>query len=242
MKSALTCKWMKKLVVSLVHMNPQLKKAIELKKTQPWEVSKAFVDHVVVTWMQSMMDLGKVTFHVEGRENIPQGAVIYTPNHQSAFDFPAIILNIPAPCSFISKKEAKKLPVVNKWMRVMDCVFVDRKNKAQAHSTLEEAIKLVKAGRSMVVFPEGTRSKNGQLGEFHGGAMKIAMETGAPVVPVLIEHSRERFEQTGNIMPGEISITFLPAIETKGLVKEDFLKMPAEIRGLIASERQRQQE
>jgi 1-acyl-sn-glycerol-3-phosphate acyltransferase len=94
-----------------------------------------------------------------------------------------------------------------------------------------------KNGRSLVIFPEGTRSKNGQLGKFKGGAMKIAMETGAKVVPVLIEGSRERLEATGNITPGTVYVTFLDPIETKGLTKDDFFKMPDEIRELLQKER-----
>ena len=95
---------------------------------------------------------------------------------------------------------------------------------------------MVKNGRSLVIFPEGTRSKNGQLGKFKGGAMKIAMETGAKVVPVLIEGSRERLEATGNVTPGTVYVTFLDPIETKGLTKEEFFEMPEKIRQLIKAE------
>ena len=109
-------------------------------------------------------------------------------------------------------------------MWLMDCVFIDRKNKRAAHGSLQEAIELVKNGRSMVIFPEGTRSKDGQLGVFKGGAMKIAMETGAKVVP------------------GTIYVTFWPAIETKGLSRDDFKRMPAAIRQMISDERDRQRE
>ena len=125
-------------------------------------------------------------------------------------------------------------------MSVMDCVFVDRSNKDSARSSLHDAIEMVKNGRSIVVFPEGTRSKTGELGEFKGGAMKIAMETGAKVVPVLLEGTRERLEATGNVTAGKVYVTFLDPIETKGLTKEDFFKMPAQIREIIGDERKRQ--
>jgi 1-acyl-sn-glycerol-3-phosphate acyltransferase len=125
-------------------------------------------------------------------------------------------------------------------MGVLDCVFVDRKKKNGSRSSLYEAIEMVKSGRSLVIFPEGTRSKDGKLGEFKGGAMKIAMETGAKVVPVLIEGSRERLEETGNIVPGTVYVTFLDPIETKGLTKDDFFAMPEQIRALIQNERDKQ--
>ena len=241
MKSALTVKWFAKAVSSITKLGPELKKGTQLKNNGSWEDYKPFVDKVVKKWAQDLMDLAGVTFEVKGAENIPENEpVIYTPNHSGIFDFPAIMLNTPTVSSFISKIEAQKIPLVNKWMWLMDCVFIDRSNKRAAHGSLDEAIELVKNGRSMVIFPEGTRSKTGELGEFKGGAMKIAMKTGAKVVPVLIENSRERFEATGNITPGTVKVTFLPPIVTEGLTREDFKPMPAQIRQMLIDEREKQ--
>ena len=243
MKSLLTVKWVTKFVTSLVALNPELKKGIKLKESGDWNEYKPFVDAVLYKWLNPLIDMAGIKFVVKGKENIPENEpIIYTPNHSGVFDFPAVILNTPKPCAFISKKEAQKLPIVHKWMWLMDCVFIARKNKRAAHGSLQEAIELVRNGRSMVIFPEGTRSKDGQLGVFKGGAMKIAMETGAKVVPVLIEGTRERLEATGNIVPGTIYVTFLPAIETKGLSRDDFKRMPAAIRQMISDERDRQRE
>jgi 1-acyl-sn-glycerol-3-phosphate acyltransferase len=179
-------------------------------------------------------------YFLGGKEKVPTNkAVIYTPNHSGAFDIPAVILNAPAPPMFMAKKELSKLPILKNWMEVLDCVFVDRSNKSSAHSSLHDAIEKVKTGRSLVVFPEGTRSKTGELGEFRGGAMKIAMETGATIVPVLIEGSRERLEETGNITPGTVYVTFLDPIETEGMTKEEFFEMPPKLRAMIQAERDR---
>lgn len=240
MKSLLTVKWFTKFATSLLGLHKELKKGVELKTNGEWGDYKPFVDETLYKWLNPLMDLAGVDFIVEGKENIPTDEpIIYTPNHSGVFDFPAIILNTPKPCAFISKKEAQKIPVVNKWMWLMDCVFIDRKNHRAAHSSLEEAIELVKNGRSMVIFPEGTRSKDGKIGVFKGGAMKIAMETGAKVVPVLLEGTRERLEATGNVVPGTITVVFLPPIETKGLKREDFKRMPEEIRQMLNDERER---
>jgi 1-acyl-sn-glycerol-3-phosphate acyltransferase len=143
---------------------------------------------------------------------------------------------------FMAKKELGQIPVLKKWMDAVDCVFVDRANKKSAHSSLQQAIDAVKDGRSIVIFPEGTRSKNGEIGEFRGGAMKIAMETGAVVVPVLLEGTRDRLEATGNVTAGTVYVTFLDPIETEGLTKEDFFAMPQEIRRRIQAERDAQRE
>ncbi len=233
-----TIKWYTKFLTSLFKLNPELKTAMEMKKTKPWEEYKAYVDKQLYDWLNPLIDMAGVNFEVKGRENIPENEpVIYTPNHSSMFDIPAIVLTTPKPPMFIAKKELSKIPVLKDWMWVIDCVFVDRKNKNSARSSLYDAIEMVKNGRSLVIFPEGTRSKDGTLGEFKGGAMKIAMETGAKVVPVLIEGSRARLEETGNVTAGTVYVTFLEPIETKGLTKEDFFAMPEQIRGLIEAQR-----
>ncbi len=236
--NAFTIKWYTKFLTSLLKLNPELKIAMDMKRNEPWEKYKAYVDDKLYAWLNPLIDMAGVTFEIKGRENIPENEpVIYTPNHSSMFDIPAIVLTAPKPPMFIAKKELSVFPVLKDWMWVIDCVFVDRKNKDSARSSLHEAIEMVKNGRSLVIFPEGTRSKDGTLGTFKGGAMKIAMETGAKVVPVLIEGSRDRMEATGNITPGTVHVTYLEPIETNGLTKEDFFKMPEEIRGLIQAER-----
>jgi 1-acyl-sn-glycerol-3-phosphate acyltransferase len=236
-----TVKWFGKFFGSLIKLNPELKKIRALREGKAWQEYKPYVDEHLYNWLNPLVDMAGVDFKVSGKEKVPTDrAVIYTPNHAGAFDIPAITLNAPAPPMFMAKKELAKLPLVKNWMEVLDCVFVDRSNKSSAHSSLQDAIEKVKTGRSLVVFPEGTRSKTGELGEFRGGAMKIAMETGATIVPVLIEGSRERLEETGNVTAGTVYVTFLDPIETKGLTKEEFFEMPSKLRQIIQDERDRQ--
>ena len=232
-----TIKWGTKFITSLLKLNPELKKAKMLKEKGNWREYKTFADKCLCDWLDPLINMAGVHFNVYGKENIPQNEpVIYTPNHAGIFDIPAIILNTPEPPIFIAKKELKSVPVLSDWMYVLDCVFVDRNNKNSARSSLHDAIEMVKNGRSIVIFPEGTRSKDGTLGEFKGGAMKIAMETGARVVPVLLRETRARLEEKGEIVPGEIDVVFMKSIETKGLTKEDFFSMPEKIRQLIKTE------
>lgn len=236
-----TIKWFGKFFSSLIKLNPELKKIQELRKDKTWQEYKPIVDEHLYNWLNPLIDMAGVNFVAKGKEKVPTDrAVIYTPNHAGAFDIPAIVLNAPAPPMFMAKKELGKLPLLKNWMEVLDCVFVDRSNKNSAHSSLHDAIEKVKTGRSLVIFPEGTRSKTGELGEFRGGAMKVAMETGATIVPVLIEGSRDRLEATGNVTAGTVYVTFLDPIDTVGLTKEEFFAMPQQIRALIQAERDRQ--
>ncbi len=233
-----TLKWFKLFFVSLVGRNKKLKEVQQMKKTMAWQEYRPTVDKEIKDWLRPLMDMAGVDFVVSGQEKIPEGEpVIYTPNHAGAFDIPAIVLTAPNSPIFMAKKELGQIPFLKSWMDAVDCVFVDRKNKQSAHSSLQQAIDAVADGRSLVIFPEGTRSKDGNLGEFRGGAMKIAMETGAKVVPVLLEGTRARLEETGNVTSGTVYVTYLDAIETKGLSKTDFFEMPSQIRALLLNER-----
>ncbi len=233
-----TLSWFNEFFVSLVKQGKNLKAVQKLKKIKNWKEYRPKVDTILCNWLNPLMDKAGVTFNIKGKEKVPVNEpVIFTPNHSGAFDIPAIILSAPKIPIFMAKQEFKKIPLLNDWMDAVDCVFVDRNNKDSARSSLHEAIEAVKDGRSLVVFPEGTRSKTGELGKFRGGAMKIAMETGAKIVPVLIEGSRERLEKTGNITSGIVSVTYLDPITTKGLTKEDYFSMPEKIRALIQAER-----
>lgn len=233
-----TIKWYGKFFASLLGRNKLLKKVRQMRKTMPWQEYRPFVEEEIRKWLLPLVNMAEVNFIVSGQEKIPKNeAVIYTPNHSGAFDIPAIALTSPTIPLFMAKKELGEIPILKSWMEAVDCVFVDRENKQNARSSLHQAIEAVADGRSMVLFPEGTRYKNGEMGEFRGGAMKIAMETGAKIVPVLIEGTRARLEETGNITPGTVYVTYLDPIETKGLTKEDFYKMPGQIRALLLNER-----
>lgn len=236
--NAHTLKWFAKFFTSLVERNKKLKEVREMKRTMPWQEYRPTVDKEIKDWLRPLIDMAGVDFVVQGQEKIPvDEPVIFTPNHAGAFDIPAIVLTAPNSPIFMAKKELGQIPFLKEWMDAVDCVFVDRANKQSAHSSLQQAIDAVSDGRSLVIFPEGTRSKTGELGEFRGGAMKIAMETGAKVVPVLIEGTRARLEETGNVTAGTVYVTYLDAIETKGLSKEEFFQMPSQIRALLLNER-----
>lgn len=236
-----TVKWFAKFFTTLLDRSKELKKVQEMKKTMSWREYRPFVDEILYGWLNPMIDMAGVEFVAKGVEKIPQNQpVIFTPNHAGAFDIPAICLTAPKPPIFMAKKELGQIPILKKWMDAVDCVFVDRSNKNSAHSSLQQAIDAVNDGRSIVVFPEGTRSKNGEIGEFRGGAMKIAMETGAVVVPVLLEGTRDRLEATGNVTSGTVYVTYLDPVETKGLKKEDFFEMPPQIRQMLVDERAKQ--
>ena len=231
-----TFSWFFKFATSLLGLLPKMKKGVKLKNTGDISVYKPFVDEELRKWLNPLIKSAGVDFVVEGKENIPENeAVIYVPNHQGIFDMPALILNTPTPCGFIAKKELQKVPIVRTWMWLLDCVFIDRENKREARVAIKEAIELINKGRSMVIFPEGTRSRDGVPLPFKSGVMMIAKETKAKIVPVVLEGIIDRFEGTKNITPGTVTVKFLPFIEAENLSRDEMKAMPDQIRSQIVS-------
>ena len=114
-------------------------------------------------------------------------AVILISNHQSNVDIPVLLGYLPLDFSFVAKKEMKKWPLIGRWMRRFDCIFLDRTNPRQGMKDMKEAIAKVRNGHSYVIFPEGSRSEDGEVGEFKKGSFKLALEPKVKILPVTID-------------------------------------------------------
>ena len=141
---------------------------------------------------------------MEGLDNIPKDtACVFVGNHRSYYDIPLLLAGLDRPHGILAKEELEKIPLLNRWMKLLGCVFVQRDDVRASVRALNDATAIVESGRSFVIFPEGTRYKGeeGGAGEFKQGAFRIAVKTGAPVVPVAITGARALFENNGNRLP-----------------------------------------
>ena len=131
-----------------------------------------------------------------GEENIPADTpVLYIGNHRSFFDVVLTYIRVPRPTGYIAKKSMKKVPLLNIWMCNLHCLFLDRENIKAGMQTILAAIDLMKNGKSICIFPEGTRNKEeGTLLPFHEGSFKIAAKADCPIVPMTINNSAAVFE------------------------------------------------
>lgn len=186
-------------------------------------------------WALSLLKLAGVTVTVTGQEKIAdQNPFLFVSNHQGNFDIPILLGHIDQPKAFIAKIELLKLPMIRTWMKHMKCVFIDRSDVRQSLKVINQAADYLKAGYSMVIFPEGTRSKGGNLGEFKAGSLKLAVKAGVPVVPIAINGSYKIMEQNGfRIKPSHVNITIFDPIPTSGLSKEEAAGLPEKVRGII---------
>ncbi|MBE5940647.1 MAG: 1-acyl-sn-glycerol-3-phosphate acyltransferase [Lachnospiraceae bacterium] len=133
---------------------------------------------------------------VKGRENLPKPgeAVLYIGNHRSIYDIIISYSMVPPLTGYISKKEIKKVPILSWWMHLLNCLFLDRDNAKEGLKTILAAIEMVKGGKSVFIFPEGTRSKTDQMLEFKEGSFKIAQKSGCPIIPVAFNNTSAIFE------------------------------------------------
>ena len=132
------------------------------------------------------VEAGNVELQVYGVENIPQtpGFMLYG-NHQGLFDVMAIAASCPQPLGIVYKKELKDTPILKEILTCTRSFAMDREDVRQSLTVIKAVTEQVQKGRNYVIFPEGTRSKNGnRMGEFHGGSFRSALKAKCPVVPI----------------------------------------------------------
>ncbi len=171
-----------------------------------------------------------------GEENIPTDTpVLYIGNHRSFFDIVLTYVRVPRPTGYIAKKSMEKVPLLSIWMRNLHCLFLDRENIKAGMQTILTAIDLMKNGKSICIFPEGTRNREeGTLLPFHEGSFKIAAKAGCPIVPMTINNSAAVFEnQFPRIKKTHVIIEYGKPIYIKELPKEQQKKLAPYVQEII---------
>lgn len=179
--------------------------------------------HVPI-WCRGVLKTAGVKVTVTGQENIPGGQpCVFVANHRSLFDFFFLLLMPNGPMPLVAKIEIEKVPLVRQWMYLLHCMFIDRDDAKQSVKILGEAQSLVERGYSVGIFPEGTRYKGeeGDMGTFLSGSFRVAVKTGAPIVPVAIFNSRAIMEGKKHlgVYAADVEVRILPPIPTEGLAK-----------------------
>ncbi len=188
-------------------------------------------------WAQSGLAMNGSSIQVTGIKNVPQdGGVLFVANHQSNFDIPIMIGHVPRDKGFVAKLELSKVPAFSRWMKYIGCIFIDRKNPRQSLTAINEAADRLKAGHSIVIFPEGTRSADGTVGPFKAGGLRLAIKAGVPIVPVTISGSKNIMPKgTSIIKSASVNILISPPIlpdEFKGM---DSNQISEKVRNIIVS-------
>ncbi len=156
---------------------------------------------------------GNVTIQTHGQENIPdKNGFMFFPNHQGLYDVLAIVEACPIPFSVVAKKEIKDIQFLKQVIACMKGYLMDREDIRQSMRVISDVTEEVKKGRNYVIFPEGTRSKEGnQVQSFKAGSFKAATKAKCPIVPVALINSFKPFD-TNTINPVTVQVHFLPPL------------------------------
>ena len=158
-----------------------------------------------------------------GRENVPKDrAVLYVGNHNSYFDILLTYSQCPGLTGYVAKSEMLRYPLLRDWMKRLYCVFLDRSDLRAGMQMILTCIDYIKNGISICIFPEGTRSKDGQMQPFHEGSLKMAAKTGCPIIPMAISNSAQIFENhMPFVRPCKVIAEYGLPVYPKELSKED---------------------
>jgi 1-acyl-sn-glycerol-3-phosphate acyltransferase len=190
-----------------------------------------------VIWSRLNTILTPVFVNVSGRNNIRKGtSYVVISNHQSIYDIFLIYGWLGIDIKWIMKKELAKIPGVGFGSKKVGHIFLDRSNSRVALESLNEAKKKLVNGISVVIFPEGTRSKTGQMSPFKKGAFKLALDLGLPLLPVSISGTKDILP-TGslNILPGKVRMVIHEPIDITRYSEETLRDLIARSMQVIAS-------
>jgi 1-acyl-sn-glycerol-3-phosphate acyltransferase len=194
-------------------------------------INANFLHSYAGLWARVSLWLAGVKLVVEGRENLPDGAVVYMPNHQSNFDILALFAGIPRQFRWLAKEELFHIPLFGLTMRRAGYIPVDRSNRKKSVESMRHAIERISQGTSVVIFPEGTRSPDGHLKDFKVGSFTLAIQAGVPVVPIAITGTRDVMPKHSRwIRGGRVTVTIFPPVATAGREVKERTDLMQEVR------------
>lgn len=186
-------------------------------------------DHIAKI-MNRAIKAGNVDLVVRGLENVPaEGGFMMYCNHQGLFDVVAISATCPTPLGAVLKKELENVPLIRQIIACTKCFPMDRSDVRQSLEVINAVTEEVRNGRGYIIFPEGTRSRNGNvMGEFHGGSFRCAVKAKCPIIPMAVIDSFKVLDQKGS-KPVRVQLHYL-----KPIAYEEYAGMKAaEVAGLV---------
>lgn len=195
------------------------------------------IHKVARIWAKILLKIARVHVTVTGTENVlkdrPQ---IFMSNHQSDFDILIVLAFLPGQFRWIAKKELFRIPVFGKAMRNAGYIEIDRQDHQRAMISLEEAAKKIREGKSVMSFPEGTRSRDGKVKAFKQGMFHLAIRSGVAVVPITIIGASEIMPKRSlRVNPGWITMVIDKPIETSGYTIETRHDLMQKVRSIIVA-------
>jgi 1-acyl-sn-glycerol-3-phosphate acyltransferase len=190
--------------------------------------------YVALTWNFNLLWIAGIKLKVSGLEKLQKNKrYVFIANHQSGLDIPVLYAGLNRLISFIAKKELFYIPIFGWGMVVVGHIWIDRSNARKARDSIMRAVKhLQKAQVSLILFPEGTRSADGSIGEFKKGSFSLALQAGVEVVPVAIHDTMKSLPKNSLLItPGTIHVDVCDPIDVSA--DETKSDMSVKIRNII---------
>lgn len=201
-------------------------------KATGWDEDRSAHDWVGKTWSRVNMAVGGCAPSVvRGLDNIPpkEQPALYVSNHASWFDIPLVAQIIPNSFKFIAAAELRNLPLVGQQLTDGKHVLLDRSSRRGQLASFKESVAYLKRGISIFAFPEGTRSRNGQMMEFKGGVFSMAVKAGVPIVPISISGAYETYPSSAALplLPNSenLKVVIHPPIAVDGKSEEELSEL-----------------
>jgi 1-acyl-sn-glycerol-3-phosphate acyltransferase len=186
-------------------------------------------------WAKLLLILTNTRVRVIGAEHILVGKPqIFMANHQSDFDILIVLAFIPAQFRWIVKKELFHMPVFGAAMRNAGYIEIDRQNHEKAMISIEQAARKIREGKSIMSFPEGTRSGDGKIGPFKKGMFHLAIKSGVPIIPISIIGAGEIMpKRSFRVNPGNITLVIGEPVDVTGYSIEKRQELIDRVRDVI---------
>ena len=190
-------------------------------------------------WSRFVCAISLCPVKVIGREKLAsKQSYIFVANHQGVFDIFLIYGYLGIPIKWIMKQSLRNIPLVGRACEKAGFIFVDSSSPVAASKTIREAEQRLKNGASIAIFPEGSRTRTGQMNKFKKGAFQVAIDMKLPVVPVTINGSYQVMPRTAFLLrPHRMELIIHDPIETQSLVSEDIRETAVHIRTLMEQAR-----
>lgn len=165
-------------------------------------------------WANRVLDSAGVTVSVTGDNSVRDHSVLFVSNHEGNFDIPVLMSSVKQPFGFVSKVEVKQIPFLDRWMQLLNCIYLDRSDRRSSLQMIKDGVQSLKDGHSVLIFPEGHRSKGEGLQEFKAGSLKLAKSARVDIVPIAISGTSKIMEQHGGkkMVPGHVKVHILEPI------------------------------
>ncbi|MDJ0784996.1 MAG: lysophospholipid acyltransferase family protein [Desulfosarcinaceae bacterium] len=175
-----------------------------------------FPHMIAQLWARQLLWVAGIRVTIQGLENlVPGRSYIYMANHQSNYDIPVLLGRLPAQFRWLAKAELFKIPVFGQSMRGCGYISIDRTDRKRAFASLAQAAETIRAGTSVMIFPEGTRSVDGRLKGFKKGGFVLSVDAGVPIVPIILKGTFEIMPKGRlTIRRRPVTMTICPPIET----------------------------